>query len=87
MIFKCKCCAEKEARIQDLKEQVSYLRTLVYSPNQNYTTPVQYEADKILEGGATEQVQPPINPQPVILTDDDRELFSIVPLIPQVEAR
>lgn len=37
MFGKCKVCIEKEARIQELKDQVLHLRTLVYPVQDNST--------------------------------------------------
>ncbi len=47
-MFSCKRCLEKNDRIVDLKEQVSFLRSMTVSSSD--PTPRQMEADAILNG-------------------------------------
>lgn len=61
-MFKCKVCiekdkysqmlsSEKDAQITQLREEVLYLKSLVYNPNSNDLITYQnIEANKILEG-------------------------------------
>lgn len=50
-MFRCKVCAEKDARIEDLKREILFLRTQIYTPNDPHLTPTgQLEADGILSG-------------------------------------
>lgn len=49
MFGKCKVCAERLARIDDLKLEISHLRKLVLpSSNSSRLPVVQLEADKVL---------------------------------------
>ncbi len=52
MFWACKCCKEKDGRIDDLREQVSFLRDLARRPEtSNKTIPsVTFEADAVLSG-------------------------------------
>lgn len=51
MLFHCKVCQEKDSRIQDLKEQIAYLRTLTASPSISDQVTASYlEADGIMSG-------------------------------------
>lgn len=47
-MFRCKACSEKDNRIQDLKSEIEYLRSLVIPTN----TPTisELEADAVLSG-------------------------------------
>jgi hypothetical protein len=50
-MFKCKVCAEKDLRIQDLKSQIASLQRLVTPVNDPNRVPaVHMEADGILSG-------------------------------------
>jgi hypothetical protein len=49
-MFKCKVCAEKDARISDLKSQISHLKALVTPPTNSDPTVDQLEADGIMNG-------------------------------------
>jgi hypothetical protein len=54
-----KLLAEKDARIAELKEQVQYLRTLVYPQNDPYNTVETIsEADQLLTGEPLELPDP-----------------------------
>jgi hypothetical protein len=48
MIFRCRVCSEKSARISDLQAQISYLKSLL-SPNTDVSAS-QLEADAVLSG-------------------------------------
>jgi hypothetical protein len=50
MLFRCKCCPEKDARIADLKEQVSLLRTLIFQQVEAEPGSQELEADALLSG-------------------------------------
>lgn len=51
MLFKCKVCAEKDARIQDLKQQIESLQSLVIPDNSLDKIPANHlEADGVLSG-------------------------------------
>lgn len=44
-------CSEKDAQIAQLRDEVSYLKSMVYNPNTNELITYQnIEANKILEG-------------------------------------
>lgn len=48
-MFECKTCIEKEKRIVELKEQIDYLRSLVFPNNDPYkVTFAEREADAVL---------------------------------------
>lgn len=50
-MFKCKVCAEKDKRIEDLKTQVDSLLSMVSPKTSAHTIPLnQIEADAILTG-------------------------------------
>jgi hypothetical protein len=57
MLFKrvCSVCAEKDSRIEDLKEQIRHLRAQ-FSTNSIDPLPMQLEAQKILEGSLSNVV-------------------------------
>lgn len=50
MLFKCKVCVAKDAQIQDLKDQITFLRKMVM-PSMNPDIH-GLEMNKILEGSA-----------------------------------
>lgn len=47
-MFKCKVCAEKDARIQDLKEQIKSIQALMSAPPATMSVP--YSVDAMLSG-------------------------------------
>ena len=49
-MFKCKVCAEKDARIADLKSEITYLRERRYGTL--HADVVSAEQDLLLNGGA-----------------------------------
>jgi hypothetical protein len=72
-MFKCKCCPEKDARIQDLKSEITRLWNMV-----NPAPRVQvYEAeqDYILDGANQEQTELPI--QRAVNEEQAKELAAI----------
>jgi len=53
-MFRCKVCAEKDARISDLKEEIKHLRNVLNpAPRVNK---YEFEADNLLSGGNTERI-------------------------------
>lgn len=55
--FHCKVCSEKQSRINDLKNEITYLREMVFSQNSEATAPSNVrEADYILSGEQLPQV-------------------------------
>jgi hypothetical protein len=54
-MFKCKVCAEKDARIADLKEQISHQRIQITPPPRVNT--YEMEENYLLQGGNEEQLQ------------------------------
>ncbi len=48
-MFKCKRCSEKDLRITDLKEQISYLKNML-TPETNGVPTSLMEADAIMSG-------------------------------------
>ncbi len=62
MMFKCSVCEEKDRRVEDLKEQISYLRNLLNPPVQAMPSLPEIQniqQDMILDGGGTEEVNLP----------------------------
>ncbi len=57
-MFNCKCCPEKENRIADLKEQISYLRNVLHPKDVRpaYVAPRDLEEDVLMSGGGQEEV-------------------------------
>lgn len=52
MFGKCKICLEKDVRISELKEQISFLRSIAYP--KPYSPLVTLEANRILDGANSE---------------------------------
>jgi hypothetical protein len=50
-------CAEKDKRIEDMREQITYLRNLLNPPAKpvSYEEPQNFQADVILNGGGGEE--------------------------------
>lgn len=73
MFFKCKCCAEKELRIHDLRDEIKSLRTLVFPQSRASHIPVlSLEVDKVLEG--SHEISSLTKDQEQELTEYDKEL-------------
>lgn len=63
-MFDCKVCPEKDNRIEDLKEQIQYLRA-VLNPPISKLAPVEsvnLQQDMILDGGGQEEIDPLVDP-------------------------
>ncbi len=56
----CLVCPEKENRIADLKEQISYLRNVLHpkDPKPEYISPRNMEESVLLSGGGQEEIDP-----------------------------
>ena len=67
-LFSCKVCAEKQARIEDLKSQIKFLQAQVATPQSIDAEVNTMEADAVLSALQHEVV---IQEQPVI---DPKEL-------------
>lgn len=61
----CTTCAEKDQRITDLKEQITYLRSVLHpAPIRFHHEPPQaYQEDMILDGGGKEETRLPEDEQ------------------------
>jgi len=58
-MFKCKVCEEKDKRLNDLKDEVKYLRSLLRSPvDMRASATANLEANAILNG-VSEQIEVP----------------------------
>ena len=61
-MFDCKVCKEKDKRIEDLKEQISYLRGVLNPPKSElklaHLEQQDLQEDMIMSGGGTEEVDP-----------------------------
>lgn len=55
-MFKCKSCSEKNLRIEDLKEQIHFLRLQLNPPPR--LSKYEIEEDYMLNGGNEEQTSP-----------------------------
>lgn len=53
-MFKCKVCLEKEKRIDEFKEQIAYLKSLL-APTQPVTK-YELESDNLMNGGGAETI-------------------------------
>jgi hypothetical protein len=58
MFGKCKCCEEKEKRIAELKEHLSYFKAVLHpeAPSRKYRIETDMETDMVLEGGGKDQI-------------------------------
>lgn len=60
-MFNCKVCEEKDKRLEDLREQISYLRNILNPPRsnskQNYIEQEDLQQDMILSGGGKEETE------------------------------
>lgn len=61
-MFHCKVCAEKDHRLVDLKDEISYLRKLLQPPRAAANPNVHQEANALLNG-VSEQIQPDESPE------------------------
>lgn len=64
MIFKCRVCAEKDARIAELKEQITYFKNLLNPPPR--VSHYELETDRIMNGAGQETEQ-------VVAVDEEAE--------------
>lgn len=60
MLFKCKVCAEKDKRIEELKTHIAFLEYYI-QPTKADPLPYAMEAQRILEGGMAAIIEP-LNP-------------------------
>lgn len=60
-MFNCKVCLEKEKRISELKEQISYFKEVLHPKDTRvtYVPPQSAEEDVLLAGGGQEEVTLP----------------------------
>lgn len=66
-LFSCSVCAEKDKRIEDLKNQITRMEALVFPQNSQDDIPVlEFEADAILSG-SPETVATPAVKDPAVL--------------------
>lgn len=58
MFGKCKCCEEKEKRIAELKEHLSYFKAVLHPEPKarSYRIETEMETDMVLDGGGKEQI-------------------------------
>ncbi len=60
-MFNCSVCKEKDNRIEDLREQISYLRNILNPPvsnlKQKYIEQTDLQQDMILSGGGKEETE------------------------------
>lgn len=68
MIFKCRVCSEKDARIADLKAEIATLRELVLPRDPFKISPIALEADAVLT---------PSNDSPIISDEEIQEAEEI----------
>lgn len=68
MFGKCKVCAEKDARIADLKAQIASLHNLLQPVRAPANPEVHHEANAVLNG-VNEQIEPELSPE--ILAERD----------------
>ncbi len=56
-MFDCKVCKEKEKRIDELKEQISYFKNVLHPKDTRvtYIPPQNLEEDALLSGGLQEE--------------------------------
>jgi hypothetical protein len=59
MFGPCKICIEKEQRIAELKEQVSYFKTVLHP--EPTMKKYEMETDFVMDGGGREQLATPIS--------------------------
>lgn len=55
-MFNCKVCEEKEKRIQELKEQIAYFRSVLNPPPR--INKYELQEDLVLSGGGQEEIDP-----------------------------
>lgn len=57
-MFKCKCCAEKDSRIADLKDQIQYFKAQLHPEPKlrTYQLAEDINQDMVLDGGGQTEV-------------------------------
>lgn len=71
-MFKCKVCAERAARIEDLKKEIDYLRNFAFPP-QHELSARSLEADAVLSGKQDIINMDLDEPAPAQKAEEDRE--------------
>jgi hypothetical protein len=76
-VFSCKRCLEKDKRIEDLKQDITFLRSML-SPN--FSNALNLEANKILEGAGLPiiEMSEPSEPKTKENVSLQREAISIL---------
>jgi hypothetical protein len=57
--FRCKVCAEKDARIKDLQQELNFLRVLT---RPTYVSEIDQQMNKALEGAGMPMIELPASP-------------------------
>lgn len=71
-MFRCKVCAEKSSRIEDLKKEIDYLRSFAF-PEQPRLSARHLEADAVLSGKQDIITMDLDEPQPSAKAAEDAE--------------